>query len=156
MENKDSIEDISKDKQNVSARRVKERRNELELSRKNLAEKIGITIQILANIECGRTRLTSLRAMELERMTFYLKCTKDFLLGKSDSVDKKANGLIVPVMIDPDFISDDKMKKAMKEFPQGFSLLYEATLELSTDEKAILVKILRALLNKNEGDESIE
>lgn len=155
-ESKELENNTSEDEKNISAKRIRERRNELKITRKVLASKVGISTQILNNIENSRTKLSSLRDTEIERMAFQFKCTKDFILGKSDGPNKLEDGSIVPIMFDPDFISTEKMNKAIEEFPEGFRLLYEANFILSPNEKEILIKILKALLNDYESGDVFE
>lgn len=90
-----------------------------------------------------------MRAREIERLAFHLNCTKDFLLCKSDHPYKNMDGAIEPFTIDPDFIEKGMLEDAIKEFPEAFQLLCEASFKLPVTEKHILIKIMKALLDKN-------
>lgn len=68
------IINISKD----SGKRLKLMRTEKNLSRRELANLIDISQQVITNIEAGRTKITSLRNYEFYKLCFHLSCTKDF------------------------------------------------------------------------------
>ena len=117
-------------------------RTEKNLSRRELANLIDISQQVITNIEAGRTKITSLRNYEFYKLCFHLSCTKDFLLGLSDDPIKNKNGTTQSTYKEPDINDLDTLSKYVKEFPEAFQLLCKLTNILSTKERELLIKIL--------------
>jgi transcriptional regulator with XRE-family HTH domain len=132
------------EKEQLLGERVKLLRETLSLTQKDLGEKIGVTNQTIYNIEAGRTKKLSKR--QLERLTFQLGCTDDYLYGKSDERLKYSNGRIKVVSLDPDFILRDRLENAIKEFQEAFQLLCSINEKLSKRDKEIIIKILKSFV----------
>lgn len=62
--------------------RIKERRKELKLTQKEVAESLEITQQAYQQLESGRT--TDMRISTLKRLCIILNTSADWLLGLKD------------------------------------------------------------------------
>ena len=126
--------------------RLKLMRKQKKLSRKKLADKLDISEQVIYNIETNRTKIISLRNYELDKLCFYLSCTKDFLLGLSDDSTKDRNGITPQIILNSHTDNFETLKRYSEEFPEGFSLLCTLTEKLSSKERKFLLKMLESFL----------
>jgi len=132
---------------NKLGERLKALRKQKRLSRQDLANLIDISQQIIINIETGRTKITSLRGTEFDKMCFHLSCTKDFLLGESDNPIENKNGINLQITSDQDIYNLQLLNSYVEIFPEGFQLLCKLLNKISNKEKRILVKILESFLD---------
>ncbi|MDD2503826.1 MAG: helix-turn-helix transcriptional regulator [Clostridia bacterium] len=140
-------------KTRTSGERLKFLRKEGNLSRQELANLLDVSQQIIANIETDRTKITSLRDRELQRLCYHLLCTKDFLLMKSEHPKEYQNGLRPAIIFDPDAIDSDELKQRYELFPEAFQMLSSLTMTLPKEKKQLLLRVLEAFMPTSEKEE---
>lgn len=65
--------------------RIKEQRNKMRLTQKQLAEKVSVSPQVISNWERGYTEPSG---EDIARLSEVLNCSSDYLLGKTDIPDR--------------------------------------------------------------------
>lgn len=66
--------------------RIKDRRIELDLTQKDVADKLNITYQTISKYERG---INSPDAITIAKLADILDCSADYLVGKTDDPDAK-------------------------------------------------------------------
>lgn len=105
-------------------------REENNLTQKELASKININNSVLSRLENGERPL---KTSELLSLADYFNVSLDYLLGRPQSrIDYKKT----------------KAEILEEDFPEGISLLYKANKTLSSDQKAMMLRMIEAAFFK--------
>lgn len=132
----------------ILGKRVKEQRLKNDLSQRELSERSSISIQTISTIENSKTY--NLRKKSIEKLSYCLVVTEDYLKGLSDIPNQTAEGLIRGLWFSPDDSEDVKEKiiNEIDSFEEGFILLAECSNKLNERDKERIIKILQAFVNE--------
>lgn len=104
----------------LNTERIKKQRNKLRFTQKQLAEKVGVSPQVISNWERGYTDPS---AEDIARLAEVLECTSDYLLGVTDNINK--NNSIRDLDVEKEeeefqaFINDPELNTFYKELPES-------------------------------------
>lgn len=127
--------------------RVQSERKKKKLSQEQLAKNLKITKQALSRIERGQNK--SIDEDHLRFFADFFRCSKDYLLGRSDDPKKTAENLSIPIYKDRQW--EIKQKLINKPFANlGFvETCIECDEKLSHKDMDRILKIMKVFLEKS-------
>lgn len=87
-------------------------RKENNLTQTELGQKVYLSKQVISNIERGVTKTISEPVINL--LSYELLVTVDYLKGESDKRNENRDGLIVPIVMMPDWDYDFEIQNLLK------------------------------------------
>lgn len=131
-------------------KRLKELREKNGYSLRYLAETVGVTKQCLSKIENDKNKSINLDL--LKKLSSYLCCSDDYLLGKSDSPDRNSDNMICPISFIPE---DDLSRRLMnkKLDPAFIRAFLDCFDRLNSKQRNILKKMMENIVELFEAEE---
>lgn len=102
--------------------KIKNLRTDKGMFQKDLAEKVGCSVQAISSYEKGQKKP---KVETLEKIASALNVTTDYLIGNEDTISKLE-----------------------RDFPEGVFLLRKASETLSDSDKERMLNVLKAFLNE--------
>lgn len=108
--------------------KIKYLRVKSNLTQKELASKININHSVLSRLESGERPL---KTNELLSLADFFNVSTDYILNRSTPSNFKEN-------------KKNQLEILEEEFPEGISFLYKANKVLSSDQKAMMLRMIEA------------
>lgn len=125
------------DDNKIVGKRIKSRRQELKISRDELALNLEITTQIVANIEYGRTKIPN---GVIDKLAYHLKCSKNYILfgGDIGEVDEFFELNEVERLV--------LLRLSNSKYKDTFRILFTLERHMNDTDRSRLINLMNGLL----------
>lgn len=130
----------------VLGKRVREKRIEQNLSQKELSEKVNLSIQTISVME--NSEKYNLRRKSIEKLSYHLMATEDYLKGLSNEPLKTEEGLTRGIFFPPDEDAEEQyILNSIDNYKEAFLLLAKCERKLNEKDKRRLINVIQAFLD---------